>query len=333
MGGIIKNKSNFGLARVYGLAFFFFICFSAFSQQRMPTCSPSAQFYKGDSINVVTFGASTVEGIPAPFNFQKPLKSFIENCYPGKVVDVYNYGVGGETTSQGLLRFDAAIAGKTGFVMLLMGVNDAVQIANGNVGSIESTVDNIRKMIEKAQRAKLDVIIGTLQDFLVPPGKGAQVNQARKINRIISQINTKYKELAASKGLKLADLNAVIKNKDLYADDVHPNRRGYYVMALVWFDALNQAIVENHLEETVVQNYPNPANTFTKIGFTLSSATAVKVSLFNIYGQNLGVVFEDYRNAGYQVEEISTEKYPPGVYILYYEFRNRRFSKKMIIVH
>lgn len=329
---MIRNGINFSLTSLYGLTFLFFICFNALGQGVMPACSSSAQFYKGESINVVTFGASTVEGVPAPFNFQQPLKSFIENCYRGKSVNIYNYGVAGETTSQGLARFDAAIANKSGFVMLLMGVNDAVGIANGK-GSIEATTENVRKMIEKAQYAKLDIIIGTLQYFLEPSEKGTQRNNIRRINSFIRDLNIAYKGLAASKGVKIADMNAVIKKPHLYSDDVHPNRRGYYVMAMIWFDALNQEIVQNHLEAKVVQNYPNPADTFTKIGFTLSSASEVRVSLFNAYGQRLGIVFEDYRNAGYHVEDISTIKYPPGFYFLYYEFLNARFTKKMIIAH
>lgn len=330
---MIRSKSNISLIRLHGFAFLFFICFSALGQSRMPACSRSAEYYKGDSVNVVTFGASTVAGSSASLNFQQPLKSFIENCYTGKPVNIYNYGVAGETTSQGLARFDAAIANKTGFMMLLMGVNDAVQIADGKGGSIAATTQNMRIMIERAQAAKLDVIIGTLQAFLEPVGKGAHINRVKRINGIINQLNSAYKSLATSKSLKVADINAVIRSQNLYSDDVHPNRIGYYVMAMVWFDALNQEIVENHLKASVIQNYPNPANTSTKIGYILSSASSVKVSLFNIAGQNLGVVFEDYRNAGYHVEEISTIKYPPGVYILYYEFLNSRFTKKMIIVH
>lgn len=330
---MFKNRFIIDTIRLSGVIILLLVNLFAKGQDRLPACGNYAQFYSADSINVITFGASTVEGVPAPFNFQQPLKSFIENCYSNKAVNVYNYGVAGETTAKGLLRFDAAIANKTGFVMILMGVNDAIQLANGRGGSVAATADNVRKMIEKAKKANLHVILGTLQSFLDPGGRSPQAVQARKVNYFINQINIKYRGLATKFGLKVADINTVVKHRSLYADDVHPNRRGYYVMALVWFDALNQEIVENHLTAAVVQNYPNPANTFTKLGFTLSSASAVKVSLYNLNGQHLGVVFNDYRNAGYHVEEISTAKYPSGIYVLYYEFLNQRFSRKMVIVH
>jgi acyl-CoA thioesterase-1 len=232
--------------------------------------------------------------------------------YERKSVNIYNYGVAGETTSRGLARFDAAIANKSGFVMLLMGVNDAVGIASGK-GSIEATTENVRKMIEKAQDANRTLLWGPYNTFW-----SHQERSQRNNNSVIRDLNIAYKGLATSKGVKIADMNAVIKRPHLYADDVHPNRRGYYVMAMIWFDALNQEIVQNHLEAKVVQNYPSPADTFTKIGFTLSSASEVRVSLFNVYGQRLGIAFEDYRNAGYHVEEISTIKYPPGIYLVHF---------------
>lgn len=50
--------------------------------------------------------------------FQWPLKSFLENCYTNKLIDITNNGVAGQTTTQGLLRFGATIVGRTGLVCL-----------------------------------------------------------------------------------------------------------------------------------------------------------------------------------------------------------------------
>ena len=99
MWGMIRNKINISLTGFYSFTFLFFICFSALGQGRMPAWSSSAQFFS-DSLNVVTFGASPVEGVHVPFNFQQLLKSFLENCSSAKFVNIYNYGIGGETTSQ-----------------------------------------------------------------------------------------------------------------------------------------------------------------------------------------------------------------------------------------
>ena len=324
--------------KINRIKFYSFICFTligfaAFSQGRMPACGSHSQFYNRDSINVITFGASTVEGVPAPWNFQKPLRSFIENCYTNKPVEITNNGIAGQTTTQGLLRFDAAIAGRTGFVMILMGANDATLIAEGKA-RVSTTLANMRTMIEKAKSRNLDVILGTLQYFRDIPGYPDPTKLVHRRNRAIDLINKGYKELAREMRIEIADIGAVFsKNKQLYSDDVHPNAKGYYVMALVWFDALNQNIIANHLASGIVQNYPNPANSFTKLGFTLNTAGRVRVTLYNMTGQRVGVVFDDFRNAGYQEEQISTIQYPTGIYILNYELPNSRFSKKMVISH
>ncbi|WEK19183.1 MAG: GDSL-type esterase/lipase family protein [Candidatus Pedobacter colombiensis] len=326
--GVYNMIRGFGLACLFTL-----LSFVCFAQGRPPVCGPFAQFYNKDSINIVTFGASTVQGVPAPLNFQGPLKSFLENCYKGKPIVITNYGIAGETTTEGLNRFDVAIANQSGFLLILMGANDAVQIADGKA-RVSTTIANMREMVTRAKNHNLTVIIGTLQYFVEPPGKGSDARLAQRRNRVIDQINAAYASLTKELNIGLADFNAVIgRNKQLYSDDIHPNARGYHVLAFVFFDAINQMISERFQAAGVLQNYPNPANAFTKLRFNLSSAAAVKVSLYNVMGQRIGVVFDDYRNAGYHEEEISTLQYSPGMYFLVFEMLDLRFTKKIVIVH
>lgn len=315
------------------LLFLFLESFIAVSQSKMPVCGTFAQFYNKDSINVVTFGASTVEGVPAPLNFQTPLRAFLEHCYKGKPVMVANNGIGGETTTAGLARFDKAIANKNGFLLILMGANDAVRIADGK-DELSTTVANMREMILRAKRNKWTVIVVTLQYFVDPGGRSPEARLAQRRNRIIDQINAAYVSLVKELDAGLADFNRVIgRNKQLYADNIHPNARGYQVLAYVAFDALNQEIAAKFQAAVVLQNYPNPANASTKIRYNLSSASRVKVSLFNSIGQRIAVVADDYQNSGYHEEEIPTAQYPAGIYMLYFETLNQRVAKKIIIVH
>lgn len=322
------------MVRGLGLAFLFtLLSFLCIAQGRMPVCGPFAQFYNKDSINIVTFGASTVEGVPAPLNFQTPLKSFLENCYKGKPVVITNSGVAGETTTEGLVRFNNAITNNTGFLMILMGANDAIQIADGKA-KLNTTIDNMKDMILRAQKKKLTVIIGTLQYFVDPGGRSPEARLAQKRNRIIDQINAAYISLVKEFDVRLADFNSVIgRNKQLYSDNIHPNARGYLVLAYVFFDALNQEISERFQAAAVLQNYPNPADTFTKLRYNLSSSSRVKVSLYNSVGQRVAILTDDYQNSGYHEEEISTSRYPSGVYFAYFEMLNLRFTKKIVVTH
>jgi hypothetical protein len=70
----------------------------AFAQT--PNCSSASKFYSKDSINITTFGASTVAGMGG-FSFQPDLQKNFENCYVGKTVSITNNGIPGETTTQG----------------------------------------------------------------------------------------------------------------------------------------------------------------------------------------------------------------------------------------
>lgn len=307
--------------------------FSGFAQFELPECGVYSQFYSKSSIDIVTFGASTVEGTPKPFSFQEPLRSFLENCYSNKPVVIENFGIGGETTAKGLLRFDAAIGQKSGFLLMLMGANDVIQIANGS-GSINATVDNMRTMIRKAKANNMDIILGTLQYFVEIPGRTPQALLSQRRNRLIDQLNNAYKSLARLENIRIADINRVIgKNKALYSDDIHPNRRGYHIIGLVWFDAINQEIATNFQLSVVLQNYPNPANATTTLAFNLSGASRVRVSMFNSSGQRVAVVFDDYRNAGYHTEEIQTAQYAAGIYFLSYEISDLKIAKKLLIFH
>lgn len=322
------------MIRGFSLAFLFtLLSFLCFAQGRMPACGPFAQFYSKDSLNIVTFGASTVEGVPAPLNFQTPLKSFLENCYKGKPVVIMNNGIRGETTTEGLSRFDAAIANKTGFVLILMGVNDAILIADGKA-RVSTTLDNIREMINRAKKNKLNVILGTIQYCVEPPGRGSDARLAQRRNHVIDLINAGYRSLAKELHLQIADFNSVVgKNEKLYSDDLHPNSKGYQVLAFVFFDAINQEISEHFQAAGVLQNYPNPANASTKLRYNLSSASRVKVALYNSIGQHIALLVDDYMNSGYHEDEVSTSQYPPGIYFMYFEMLNLRFTKKIVIVH
>lgn len=316
------------------LAGCFFICTGLFAQSKFPVCGPQAKFYSKDSIRVIAFGASTVQGVPAPLNFESSLFEYLGNCYPGKPILIFNNGIAGETTSQGLLRIDAALNTPAEFCLILMGSNDAFRITD-NLATVSQTISNMRILIEKAKAKNLAVILGTPQYVVETFGSPSERVLARRRNRNIDLIDNAYRSLAHEYNLKIADINATLgKDVSLYSPDgIHPNRRGYEVVSLVWFDAISQEIAQNFQSVGVVQNYPNPANSYTKIGFTLAEAAKVRITLYNSAGQNMGVVFSDYRNAGYQEEQISTSQYAPGIYILYYELSGLRFSKKIIIAH
>jgi len=291
------------------LLFSFVTPFLAFSQTNIKvSCPEAAQYYSKDSINIVTFGASTVEGVKG-LGFQTMLQTNFINCYPGKVVDITNRGIGGQTTLQGLLRIDNAIRNRTGFIVISMGINDASAITNGR-GSIAETTANMRLLITTSLKQNLIPIICTLQN--VDDRKNTSLVA---VNTTIRSINAAYRRLATEYKIYLADVNAAMRRDfTLYQDEFHPNARGYRLISYVIFDAINKAIFDKFLLFVVGQNYPNPASNQTAIDIVLPGADKINVQIFDLMGRLVKTVINEYLNTGKHTLEINTTPFVPGIY-------------------
>lgn len=293
---------------------------------QMPSCSAISQFYTKDSINMVTFGASTVQGVGG-FSFQGYLQQNFQYCYPGKTITVTNNGVFGQTSTVALPRYIPAITGRTGFVLILIGANDA-QLMAKNQMELAETEKNMRFFIEEAQKRNLIPIIGTIQFF---NDKGDQF--LKTCNLYVKQINTLYFQLAKEYNLHVADINRAIgRDFSLYQDYVHPNDKGYHLIAFVWFDAVNRVIENTQLSVGLNQNYPNPAGGSTSIGFSLSQPGKVTIQLYNMNGLKVMDVLNEYSNSGYHVVNVNLTGLSPGIYIYMMQFGGQQLSKKLIVM-
>lgn len=318
-----KNNKNYPQI-IYVTVFLLFAYFSAFAQT--PSCSSAAKFYSKDSIIITTFGASTVAGIGG-FSFQPDLKQNFENCYVGKVVDITNNGVPGETTTQGLTRFPKAIENRTGFILILMGANDAQAIVNKKM-KLSDTEKNMRYYIEESLKHKLIPVIGTLQFY---NDKNDQF--LKNCNLYVKQLNDLYKRLATEYHVYLADLNKAIgRDFSLYQDYVHPNAKGYKIISFVWFDAINQAIEEKLLLIGINQNYPNPVHDVTNIGYSLSQAGKVQIKLYSMLGSPIRTLDDEYQSTGYHVIKANLGDLPAGMYIYVMQVGGQQLSKKLLLV-
>jgi acyl-CoA thioesterase-1 len=321
------------------LFFTFFILFTTMVvKAQTPSCSAASKFYSKDSINITTFGASTVAGVNG-LSFQGYLKQNFQYCYAGKVITITNNGIAGQTTTQGLPRFPAAIAGRTGFVCILMGVNDALNLVVTNIKytpaqvnkELATTQSNMEQMIKLALSSNLVPIIGTVQ-FVNDKNNKSYTT----VNAYIKRINAGYEKLVNQyKGkVYLADINAALGyDFKLYqADGLHPNDAGYKIISYVWFDAINEAIENKLLLIGLNQNFPNPAVSTTTIGFSLSQSGNVNIELYNITGVAVKTIANEFYNSGYHQVTIAINDLKPGVYIYVMRIAGRQLSKKMIVV-
>ena len=81
------------------------------------------------------------------------------------------------------------------------------------------------------------------------------------------------------------------------------------------------------------QNYPNPFNPSTTIGFYLPQQTKVTLKVFNVLGQEVGILLNDISlNAGDHSVEFNGAHLTSGIYICRLESKLGILSHKMMLM-
>jgi len=80
------------------------------------------------------------------------------------------------------------------------------------------------------------------------------------------------------------------------------------------------------------QNYPNPFNNITMIRYLLPKACKVKLSIYNLLGQEVATLINEYKTAGSHEIKWSAAGLPNGIY--FYRLQGSNFSgiKKLVLL-
>ena len=157
-------------------------------------------------------------------------------------------GISGQTTPQMLIRFRPDVINlQPKAVVILAGTNDIA----GNTGPMtnEEIQHNLMSMAELAKVNKIKVILASITPtgaYHVAPN-GVPQTQQRPMERIRA-INDWMRKYAASEGHVYLDyFSAMIDGtgmlrEELSADDLHPNAKGYAIMAPLADAAIKQSL-------------------------------------------------------------------------------------------
>ncbi len=80
------------------------------------------------------------------------------------------------------------------------------------------------------------------------------------------------------------------------------------------------------------QNFPNPFNKETTISFSLTEPAFIKLSIFNMLGQEVGIVEEGYRIAQTHKIKWQPQSLPSGYYIYLLQVNNLRKSERCLFL-
>ncbi len=101
-----------------------------------------------------------------------------------------------------------------------------------------------------------------------------------------------------------------------------------YAQDITEVDEISNQISDFYLE----QNYPNPFNPSTKIKYSVPELAMVKLTLFNLLGEEVTTLVNEEKNAGNYSVEFNAASLPSGVY--FYQLKAGEFisTKKMILI-
>jgi lysophospholipase L1-like esterase len=153
-----------------------------------------------------------------------------------------NRGIGGQTTPQMLIRFKQDVVDlKPKVVVICGGTNDIA----GNTGpsSIKMIVDNISAMSEIAKANSIKVIIAAVHPaFDYPWRPGLKPNEKiPALNKLLKAYSEKNKIIYLDYFSAMVDDKNGLRS-DLGSDGVHPNKKGYQIMAPLAEAAIQKAL-------------------------------------------------------------------------------------------
>ncbi len=162
---------------------------------------------------IVAFGDSLTAGYGVPIENSYPFllqKKLLDNGFNYKVI---NLGISGDTTYNGLQRFNFVIKLKPKLVILTLGANDALQKL-----SPKEAKNNLSKMIEQLIKDKIKILLGGMYS---PREHGPEY---------YNSFDSIYPNLAELFKLPLIPFfleGIALDSKYCLEDNLHPNSEGY----------------------------------------------------------------------------------------------------------
>lgn len=177
------------------------------------------------------FGDSVVQAAYVKTNWIDLLRMYLESHYPTDFINVFNLGVGGNTSADILQRFEKeAGARQPTTILFAYGVNDSGYFLTPDkpIVSEDTFVRSTEELIFKAKKLTQDVrFIGLVlgDDSLLKPFPESSKGKSYETKRTI-HYNAMLKEIAGKHECIFIELFDALTPED-FLDGLHPNDHGH----------------------------------------------------------------------------------------------------------
>jgi lysophospholipase L1-like esterase len=171
----------------------------------------------------------------------------LDESFPGK--PHINRGIGGQTTSQMLVRFRQDVINLAPkVVVILAGTNDIA----GNTGKIsnDDIAANFATLAELARVHHIRVVFSSILPVYNYTPQSQEFFNSRPMSRIVALNDWLKGYCAASGSIYLDYFDSMLDDRgmlkrDLADDGLHPNKAGFAVMAPLAQKAIDRALLES----------------------------------------------------------------------------------------
>jgi acyl-CoA thioesterase-1 len=160
-------------------------------------------------------------------------------------IPVINAGISGDTTAGALARIDTDVLSKNPLIVIIeLGANDLFQRI-----PLAATKDNLQDIINKINDGNRKIYVAKFYTEAVAreiAGSNGITDYTMQ-TLLINQYDEMFEEIASSNNVELIeDIWSGVWSIHM-SDDVHPNAKGYEIMANNYYNALQPYLQSNNL--------------------------------------------------------------------------------------
>lgn len=173
--------------------------------------------YPSAGTNIIAFGDSLTYGLGSTKG-----NSYVEKLSQKLDTPIMNKGIMGDTTAQALSRIDDVLSNDPKVVIVYLGGNDFLRGIPA-----DTTFENLSKIIDAIQQeGSIVVLVGVRGGIFNDPYK-------ERFEALSKRYQTAY----------VPDVMlTILKDKSLLSDEIHPNDKGYEIIADTLYDTVKRVL-------------------------------------------------------------------------------------------